>query len=239
MLEPRFDLAAAPGVVGYSVRWRDRYSRTGPSIPDNALPPDLQLSELRFGWGDDPSAQIAAVAEWSQPRSHPPVARDTITMRPSWLWMRALTDAYNFQRSLLEYRPDEQQAWWWAAARVSGVISLWSQRTEIELGPLARAAEELSRFSYRSGSRCRPTRPRPASDLGHVALVLGHLQSEDHMVEGLLWGQLIAAARAIARAYGGRGEAQSAVDLERDVVRPLTWARLAMGAGTGRTDGAS
>ncbi|MBF6171148.1 hypothetical protein [Nocardia blacklockiae] len=225
-LEPFFDPAA--GVVGYAARWPDRRGRLGPAIRDVDLGPDVRLSELRNGWLQSPELEIAALAEWRHPSSRPPVARDTVPLTAPKLWIRALNDAYLFRGTLLEYRPDEVQAWQWAAARLVGVVSIWSQRAEFGTpGPLAFAAEALARYASAPGARHRPTRPAPACDLGHVALVLGHLGAHDSMTESLLQGQVIAAVTAVARAARERGDTVAAVTLGDMVIAPLTAVRRA------------
>ncbi len=222
-LEPRRDLRGS--ITGYTVRWRDpRTQRLGPAATDNDLGADVQLSELRHSWtAAGPQAQVAAIAEWYGPSVPVVPTRDTVPLTDPKGWIRALNDAYNFQRTLLEYRADEVWAWRWAAARVAGVLSIWSQRTEFDQpGPLTYSAEELSRFTGALGTRQRPTRPAPASNLAHVAHVLGHLGAADPMVEGLLHGQLVAAVVAIGRAFRDRGNTASAYAVNAGVIVPLT-----------------
>ncbi|MBO0878813.1 MAG: hypothetical protein J2P17_00150 [Mycobacterium sp.] len=219
ILEPAYDPAGSR-VAGYTARWRG-VGKIGPAVNDHQLSFDLRLNELRHAWSQDSHAQSTALAEWSRASSRLTVARDNVIATEPRLWMRALIDGFKFSQSLVEFAPADVQAWSWVGARVAGILSMWSQRSESYPGELAYAADELARLTFQPGARQRPTRPRPASELGAAAFVIGHLDAEDPMCERLLLGHLIAAVRAITGSYRERGETQAADTLEATVIRRL------------------
>lgn len=240
-LEARFDLNAAGGldtvggIVGYTARWRAKGER-GRAVTDTALSADARLSELRRGWRGGPEAQIKAITQWSHPGGCPIASRDTIGLTAPRLWMRGLNDAFDFRAGLLEYRPQETQAWAWAGARLTGLTALWAQRLEPGVGPITAASEALAILTWRLDARRRPEHPTPACDLSRAAYVLGHLGVQDAMCEGLLYGQLIASIRVVARAFRDRGELKTQSALEHSVLRPLTRVRSRLQTEAGLPD---
>ncbi|MBF6302875.1 hypothetical protein IU459_35950 [Nocardia amamiensis] len=203
-------------VAGYFAQWRDPHSaRLGPAITDVEVGGGLSLPNLRDGWEIDAQARADAQTEWKLPRSIEPSAREKVLSGDTALWTHALADARGFNEALARVPSNERPAWRWAASRLSGVLALWSRRTEPNAdGPFAAAAREVGLSALAGGSQRRPAiLPTPTPDLAQAAFVLAQLCREvhDRPVESLLVRQLVTSIAAIAKAHRERGELGRAV----------------------------
>jgi hypothetical protein len=226
-LQPRVSVVDGH-VAGYIAQWRDAHSaRLGPAITDLEVGAGLSLPDLRDGWEDDAQAAADAQTEWKLPRAIKPSARETALSADPELWAHALADVRSFNEALARVPSIERAVWRWAASRVSGVLAVWSWRTEPDArGPFAVASHELGMSALVAGSRARPLIFRsPTPDLETAAYVLAQLCREVHdpPIESDLVGELITSVAAIIKAHRARGETARASSIYAMAVGPLKW----------------
>lgn len=210
-------------IVRYRAQWRDpRRADLGPAFLDRDLGRDLELAELRSGWPRTRAARAAAEVEWRQQWAR--FGQESIPVRDAALWGRAVSDAAVFEAGLARLPVFDRAGWAWAAARVAGVLAIWSCRAEPEPGALAAACEELADSSLVPGCRRPPVLTGgPAPDLRRAAYLLTRIRSgaRDPVAERRLRSRLAAATRAIADAHRGRGEPGRAHRIRERVVPAL------------------
>ncbi|WP_167519000.1 relaxase/mobilization nuclease domain-containing protein [Streptomyces chryseus] len=217
---PRYAAGGRTEVVGYSVAL---HTDGQPQIwfGGGKLGGDLTLSRLREQWPD--SEPTAAVAAWSE-RSGQGVrsgADVSPWMRDESAWQMAARQVQDVRERLADVPTDDVVRWSQAAHEAAGVLAVLSARMEPNHpGPLARAADVLSRSAQRTREHRRTPLAGQPGQMRGASLVARHSRTGplSALGEVELLKALRNTLRGIHRMHQARGELSQARQIE-DVAR--------------------
>nr|WP_260459422.1 relaxase/mobilization nuclease domain-containing protein [Actinotalea ferrariae] len=213
LVRPRYAEGTTDVITGYSVAARPQYGERPIWYGGRHLGRDLSLPRLREEWPDDPAAATAAAAEWNAAkRQRRPVApgRETSEFDPA-AWGQYTEHLAAVREQLRAVPVQDREAWARLARHSAGALAEWSRALEDVPGPIAAAADTLSR----SAQTRRPPQPAPASSLPSIAgaaLLLASASRSGHgaVAEAAMVRQLMKLVLAVAKMHEAARELRQA-----------------------------
>lgn len=185
LMRPRYEKGTTDVIIGYSVAERPARTSDGKGDGTSAktserpiwygggkLASDLGLGQLRTQWADTPEGATEAAAEWNAAARNrrPTKAPTTLTPTPE-LWEKYTAQAKDYADRLQSIPVTDHASWAKAAHDTAGVFAAWSRRTEETPGPLAAAADELSKTAQLRDYR-QHTKPVPMPSIAGAAMLV-------------------------------------------------------------------
>ncbi|MGW3200113.1 relaxase/mobilization nuclease domain-containing protein [Streptomyces sp. NPDC001118] len=170
LARPRYTSGGRTGVDGYSVALHPAEGADPVWFGGGKLAPDLTLPRLRVHWKQDAEALRAAVKEWVG-QSPELSGREARVLRAE-AWAEAEEQINGVLARLAEVDVDDWETWAGVAREAAGIYAALSARLEERgPGPLARAAEALSRSAQSRHGQPRARRSGVASPLRGVQMI--------------------------------------------------------------------
>jgi hypothetical protein len=215
LARPRYAAGGRAEVVGYSVALRPNDGDKPIWFGGGKLAPDLSLTRLRTHWNQGAEARLAAVEEWAG-GSPDRTGRESRALRAA-AWAEAEEQINGVITKLAAVDVDDWETWAGVAREASGVYAALSARLEGERpGPLARAAEALSRSAQSRHGQPRARRSgNAASAFRGVQMVAIQAGPVGRTAEGeaLLIRAMFRIVRLVHDSHVARGEATQAARL--------------------------
>lgn len=215
LVRPRFAAGRDDVVVGYSVAMRPAQGGGKPVwFGGGHLARDLTLPRLREAWPDDPIHASEAASEWkSAGRQQPPFpARPAAGQTERATRYEALVTDLRTQMS--ELAPEDRAGWAVASARLAGVFAAWSTVSETQPGPLADAADVLSRYAQVRRSVLPVSPVKMPSTSGAVMLLMQAAASSPTFDMAVMLRQLTQLILVVAESHRARHELGLALRME-------------------------
>lgn len=215
LIRPRFAQGTQEVVVGYRVALRPRLGERPIWYGGGHLSHDLSLPRLREGWPDTPQAALDASAEWRAAWRGVRVAapgREASEPTPG-LAQHATRDLDELRGRLREISLNDHAEWSRVARQAAGALASWSVAVEQVPGPLAAAADALTRSAE---LRRPPVVPKPGSARSPVnaALILAAVgksgKARDRALQLMLLRQFVALGQAIGKMHQALGDVRRA-----------------------------
>jgi hypothetical protein len=239
LARPRYAAGGRGEVVGYSVALRPSDGDKPIWFGGGKLAPDLTLTRLRTHWNQDAESRLAAVEEWAGD-SLSRTGREGRALRAA-AWAEAEEQINGVITRLAAIDVDDWETWAGVAREAAGVYAALSARLEGERpGPLARAAEALSRSAQSRNGQPRACRSgNAASAFRGVQMVAIQAGPVGRTAEGeaLLIRAMFRVVRLVHDSHVARGEATQAArlaDLARSELATLHQTLLARPVTPGR-----
>ncbi len=226
LIRPRFAQGTQDVVVGYRVALRPRLGERPIWYGGGHLSHDLSLPRLRERWPDTPQAGLDASAEWRAAWRGVRVAapgREIGEPAPG-VAQQATRDLDELRGRLRAIPLDDHAEWSRVACQAAGVLASWSAATEQVPGPLAEAADALTRSAE---LRRPPAAPEPAGVASSVsaALILAAAgrsgKARDRALQLMLLRQLVALGHAIGQMHRAVGDVRRAEHIHRVMTSQL------------------
>ena len=221
-LKPRFVAGRSDRVGGYAVALSATRGQAPAWYSGGRLARDLTLPQIRAaaGWEDSPTADAAAVAEWTAAwRNQAPVGKSQLPARDGEQWQQASQELGALRDRLRAIGPDDRAEWARIAGDAAGVLAAWSLQAEPEPGPLAAAAAALGRSAQLPAWKAQKAqRVRAPSARGAALLFAAAAQPSNGALGWMvLLRQMANLAKALHDAHAARGDLQRAQEIERAV----------------------
>ncbi|UYY83670.1 relaxase/mobilization nuclease domain-containing protein (plasmid) [Arthrobacter sp. YA7-1] len=200
MIKPRYAAGRDDVVVGYSVA--ERPSKGGRPVwfGGGHLAKDLTLPRLRGAWADSPELSDGAVAEWgAAARGRRPVnvGREAHEPDPR-MWEQYSDEVARLRESLRSVPMDDHATWAYVARETSGAFAAWSTATESTPGPLAAAADELSKTAQLRRYPVRPIKSvGPSARGASLVLMAATMGGTGTVSQAIMLRQLLNVAKAV------------------------------------------
>ncbi|GAB2748201.1 relaxase/mobilization nuclease domain-containing protein [Sinomonas soli] len=222
LVRPRYAGGRDDVVVGYSVAERPRSRGVRPVwFGGGHLAKDLTLPRLRSAWPDSPEHAGAAVAEWgSAARGRRPVnvGREAHEPDPQ-LWEQYSDEVARLRETLRAVPLEDHGTWAQVARETSGAFAAWSAATEQTPGPLAAAADELSKTAQLRRHPVRPLRTvGPSARGASLVLAAAAMGGAGTAAQAVMLRQLLNVAKAVHNMHKATGDLRRARQIS-DVVR--------------------
>lgn len=211
LIRPRFAKDTQDVVVGYRVALRPRLGERPIWYGGGHLSHDLSLPRLRERWPDTPQAALDASAEWRAAwRGTRPAkqGRETRESTPD-IDQQANHTLDQLRVQLRGIPLDDQTAWDRTARLAAGALASWSVAVETQPGPLAAAADALSRSAERRRPAENPDSTNPMSIVSVAMLAIaaaGSKKARDRAIQMMLLKQFMAVGRAVAQMHQAIGD---------------------------------
>lgn len=215
LIRPRFARGTQDVVVGYRVALRPQLGERPIWYGGGHLAHDLSLPRLRELWPDTPETSLAASAEWRAAWRGIRVAapgRETLEPAPN-LAQRATHDLDQLRAELRSIPLSDQTGWARAARHAAGALASWSVAIEPTPGPLAAAADALTRSAElrRPPARPQPVEIRPVVSAAMILATAGkNGKARDRAIQTMLLRQLMALGAAVAGMHRAVGDVRRA-----------------------------
>ncbi|MGW1807153.1 relaxase/mobilization nuclease domain-containing protein [Streptomyces sp. NPDC002078] len=229
LVRPRYTSGGRTGVDGYSVALRPDDGSDPVWFGGGKLAPDLTLPRLRAYWKQDAEALRAAVEEWVG-QSSQPTGREARVLRAE-AWAEAEEQINGVLARLAEVDVDDWETWAGVAREAAGIYGALSARLEgRNPGPLARAAEALSRSAQSRHGQPRARRSGAASALRGVQMIAIQARPVGRSTQGeeMLIRSMFRIVRILHDTHVARGEATQAARLAALAQNDLTELHRAM-----------
>lgn len=240
LVRPRFARGGRDEVIGYSAALRPARAGDAPTwFGGGHLDKDLTLPRLRRNWADTDPERRAAAAEWAGPAAGgESVGRGRFDPLAVEQAGQALGEWTAYLRTI---PVTDRGEWARAAGQSAGVLAAWSATLEPTPGPLARAADQLSR-SAQIPAHQATAKPVAAPSIGMAAAALLASSSKvgNSVASTLVLRQMITMMDAVRDAHAAAGDAQRAAALEaaaRDDLMVLYQRLAPPQAGQGKPSG--
>lgn len=200
LIKPRFAAGRDDVVVGYSVAERPPKGGRPVWFGGGHLAKDLALPKLRQEWPDSPQAAGEAAAEWgAAARGRRPVSVGREATEPDpQMWERYSNEIGQLRETLRSVPLDDHATWAHVARETAGAFAAWSQATEATPGPLAAAADELSKTAQLRRYPVKPIRTVGPSVRGASLILMAATMSGSKTgAQALMLRQLLNVAKAI------------------------------------------
>lgn len=200
MIRPRYAAGCDEVVVGYAVA--ERPSKGGRPVwfGGGHLAKDLTLPRLRGAWDDSAELASGAVAEWgAAARGRRPVNIGREAREPDpQMWEQYSNEVARLRESLRAVPMDDHAAWAQVARETSGAFAAWSTATESTPGPLAAAADELSKTAQLRRYPVRPVRSvGPSARGASLVLMAATRAGTGTAAQAIMLRQLLNVAKAV------------------------------------------
>lgn len=214
LARPRYGEGGRTEVDGYSVALRPREGDKPLWFGGGKLAPDLTLPRLRAHWKQEPDARREAVEEWVG-EGPERTGREARILRAE-AWTEAEEQINGVLARLAEVDVDDWETWAGVAREAAGIYAALSARLEERgPGPLARAAEALSRSAQSRHGQPRARRTGVASPLRGVQMIAIQARPMGRSREGeaMLIRSMFRIVGILHDAHAARGEATQAARL--------------------------
>ncbi|MDR6623487.1 relaxase/mobilization nuclease domain-containing protein [Sinomonas atrocyanea] len=222
MIRPRYAAGRDDVVVGYSVAERPRSRAVRPVwFGGGHLAKDLTLPRLRSAWPDSPGLAGAAVAEWgAAARGRRPVRIGREVHEPDpQMWERYSKEVARLRETLRSVPLDDHATWAQVARETSGAFAAWSTATESTPGPLAAAADELSKTAQLRRYPVRPLRSvGPSARGASLVLAAAAMGGTGTAAQAIMLRQLLNVTKAVHDMHKATSDLRRARQIS-DVVR--------------------
>ena len=200
MIKPRYAAGRDDVVVGYSVAERTPKGVSPVWFGGGHLAKDLTLPKLRTEWNDSPQLATAAVAEWgAAARGRRPVhvGREANEPDPQ-MWARYSEEIAQLRENMRNVPLDDHATWAHVARETSGAFAAWSTATEATPGPLAAAADELSKTAQLRRYPVRPIKSvGPSARGASLVLMAATMGGQGTTAQAIMLRQLLNLAKAV------------------------------------------
>jgi hypothetical protein len=200
MIKPRFAAGRDDVVVGYSVAERPAKGVRPVWYGGGHLAKDLTLPRLRGAWNDSPQLATEAVAEWgAAARGRRPIniGREGHEPDPQ-MWERYSNEIAQLRENLRNVPLDDHNTWAQVARETSGAFAAWSTATEATPGPLAAAADELSKTAQLRRYPVRPIKSvGPSAKGASMVLMAATMGGTGTAAQAIMLRQLLNVAKAV------------------------------------------
>lgn len=221
MIRPRYAAGCDDVVVGYSVAERTPKGVRPVWFGGGHLAKDLTLPGLRAAWPDSPELAGAAVAEWgaaARGRRPVKVGREAHEPDPK-MWEQYSDEVARLREALRSVPLDDHGTWAQVARETSGAFAAWSTATEPTPGPLAAAADELSKTAQLRRYPVRPVRSvGPSARGASLVLMAAVMGGKGTAAEAIMLRQLLNVAKAVHDMHKASNDLRRARQIS-DVVR--------------------
>lgn len=200
MIKPRYAAGRDDVVVGYSAAERPPKGVRPVWYGGGHLAKDLTLPKLRNDWNDSPQLATDAVAEWgAAARGRRPVNVGREANEPdSQMWERYSNDVAQLRESLRNVPLDDHATWAHVARETSGAFAAWSTATESTPGPLAAAADELSKTAQLRRYPVRPIKSvGPSARGASMILMAATMGGQGTAAQAIMLRQLLNVSKAV------------------------------------------
>ncbi|KHL04103.1 relaxase/mobilization nuclease domain-containing protein [Sinomonas humi] len=200
LIRPRYAAGRDDVVAGYSVAERPPKGVRPVWFGGGHLAKDLTLPRLRTAWHDTPQAATGAVAEWgAAARGRRPVHAGREAHEPDpQLWEQYSEEVARLRETLRAVPLEDHATWAHAARETAGAFAAWSTATEPTPGPLAAAADELSKTAQLRRHPVRPIRTvGPSARGASLVLMAAAMGGRGTAAEAIMLRQLLNVAKAI------------------------------------------
>ncbi|RAM37283.1 relaxase/mobilization nuclease domain-containing protein [Arthrobacter globiformis] len=231
LVRPRYASGRDDVVVGYSVA--ERPARGGRPVwfGGGHLAKDLALPKLRSAWHDTPQGAADAVAEWqAAARGRRPVTVGREAEEPDpQLWEQYSDDIARLRESLRSVPLDDHATWAHVARETSGAFAAWSTATEATPGPLAAAADELSKTAQLRRYPVRPVRSvGPSARGASLMLMAAVMGGTGTAAQAIMLRQLLNVAKAVHDMHKASNDLRRARQISHMVKRQLSQVAAAL-----------
>lgn len=200
MIKPRYAAGRDDVVVGYSVAERPPKGVRPVWYGGGHLAKDLTLPKLRNDWNDNPQLATEAVAEWGAAlRGRRPVnvGREANEPDPQ-MWERYSNEVAQLRETLRTVPLDDHATWAHVARETSGAFAAWSTATEATPGPLAAAADELSKTAQLRRYPVRPIKSvGPSARGASMILMAATMGGQGTAAQAIMLRQLLNVSKAV------------------------------------------
>ncbi|MFJ6313678.1 relaxase/mobilization nuclease domain-containing protein [Pseudarthrobacter oxydans] len=200
LVRPRYASGRDDVVVGYSVAERPHKGGRPVWFGGGHLAKDLALPKLRAEWPDSPQGAAEAVAEWqAAARGRRPVTIGREAHEPDpQMWEQYSDEVARLRETLRSVPLDDHATWAHVARETSGAFAAWSTATEATPGPLAAAADELSKTAQLRRYPVRPIRGAGPSARGaSLMLMAASMGGTGTAAQAIMLRQLLNVAKAV------------------------------------------
>jgi hypothetical protein len=200
LIKPRYAAGRDDVVVGYSVAERPPKGGRPVWFGGGHLAKDLTLPRLRGAWVDSPELADGAVAEWgAAARGRRPVSIGREANEPDpQMWEQYSNEVARLRESLRAVPMDDHATWAQVARETSGAFAAWSTATESTPGPLAAAADELSKTAQLRRYPARPVRSvGPSARGASLVLMAATMGGTGTATQAIMLRQLLNVAKAV------------------------------------------
>ncbi|MGM7778973.1 relaxase/mobilization nuclease domain-containing protein [Arthrobacter sp. KNU-44] len=221
MIKPRFAAGRDDVVVGYSVAERPAKGVRPVWYGGGHLAKDLTLPRLRGAWNDSPQLATEAVAEWgAAARGRRPIniGREGHEPDPQ-MWERYSSEIAQLRENLRNVPLDDHNTWAQVARETSGAFAAWSTATEATPGPLAAAADELSKTAQLRRYPVRPIKSvGPSARGASMLLMAATMGGTGTTAQAIMLRQLLNVAKAVHDMHKASNDLRRAQQIN-DLVR--------------------
>ncbi|QOT19883.1 relaxase/mobilization nuclease domain-containing protein [Paenarthrobacter sp. YJN-5] len=231
MIKPRYAAGRDDVVVGYSVAERPPKGIRPVWFGGGHLAKDLTLPRLRGAWNDTPDTAATAVAEWgAAARGRRPVSMGREAHEPDpQLWERYSEEVARLREQLRAVPVDDHATWAQVARETSGAFAAWSTATEPTPGPLAAAADELSKTAQLRRYPARPVRTvGPSAKGASLMLMAATMGGRGTAAEAIMLRQLLNVAKAVHDMHKASNDLRRARQLSHVVKHQLAQVAAAL-----------
>lgn len=200
MIKPRYAAGRDDVVVGYSVAERPPKGGRPVWFGGGHLAKDLTLPRLRGAWADSPELADGAVAEWgAAARGRRPVNAGREAHEPDpQMWEQYSNEVARLRETLRAVPMDDHATWAHVARETAGAFAAWSTATESTPGPLAAAADELSKTAQLRRYPARPVRSvGPSARGASLVLMAATMGGTGTAAQAIMLRQLLNVAKAV------------------------------------------
>jgi hypothetical protein len=231
MIKPRYAAGRDDVIVGYSVAERPPKGVRPVWFGGGHLAKDLTLPRLRGAWVDSPDKATAAVAEWgAAARGRRPVAVGAEAHEPDpQLWAHYSDEVARLRETLRTVPFDDHGTWAQVARETSGAFAAWSTATEPTPGPLAAAADELSKTAQLRRYPARPVRTvGPSAKGASLMLMAATMGGTGTAAEAIMLRQLLNVAKAVHDMHKASNDLRRARQISHMVKHQLSQVAAAL-----------
>lgn len=235
MIKPRYAAGRDDVVVGYSVAERPPKGVRPVWYGGGHLAKDLTLPRLRNDWNDSPQLATVAVAEWgAAARGRRPVniGRETNEPDPQML-ERYSNEVAQLRESLRSVPLDDHGTWAHVAREAAGAFAAWSTATEATPGPLAAAADELSKTAQLRHYPMRPIKSvGPSARGASMILLAATMGGQGSIAQAILLRQLLNVSKAVHDMHKASNDLRRARQISELVKTQLSQVAAALSSTT-------
>lgn len=233
MIKPRYAAGRDDVIVGYSVAERPPKGVRPVWFGGGHLAKDLTLPRLRGAWADSPEQATAAVAEWgAAARGRRPISAGAEAHEPDpQLWAHYSDEVSRLRETLRAVPVEDHGTWAQVARETSGAFAAWSTATEPTPGPLAAAADELSKTAQLRRYPARPVRTAGPSARGaSLMLMAATMGGTGTAAEAIMLRQLLNIAKAVHDMHKASNDLRRARQISHVVKHQLAQVAAALPA---------
>jgi hypothetical protein len=231
LVRPRYASGRDDVVVGYSVAERPPKGGRPVWFGGGHLAKDLALPKLRAEWHDTPQGAADAVAEWqAAARGRRPVTIGREAHEPDpQLWQQYSDDIARLRETLRSVPLDDHATWAHVARETSGAFAAWSTATEATPGPLAAAADELSKTAQLRRYPVRPIRSvGPSARGASLMLMAASMGGIGTAAQAIMLRQLLNVAKAVHDMHKASNDLRRARQISHMVKHQLSQVAAAL-----------